>query len=108
MIVQFDAAEYTLEIDQIDLNQAIYIKVKTGMSLSAWQQGIRDSDPEAIKALYWLMLSQSSKAVVWEKINCKVLPFISAFASASKAEKNDSEDDAPRPTTALARMPSVS
>jgi hypothetical protein len=89
MIVKFDDTEYLLDTDEIDLNQATFIKVKTGLALRPWQEAISDADPEALKCLYWLMREQNGSRVVYEKINIKVVKFYAAFADANKAEQEE-------------------
>lgn len=96
MLVKFEDEEYTLDLDDIDLNQAMLIKSKTGMTLKAWNDAITEADPEALRALYWLMLEQNGKRMVYERIQFKVVKFFAAFADAMKDEAESEKPD-PKP-----------
>lgn len=90
MKVEYDGAEYTLDLDEIDVVEASYIKVKTGLTLLGLQAGLEQADPDALKALFWLMHKQSGKAVDIERVNFKIMKFIEAIKG-SQDKEPDSE-----------------
>lgn len=104
MIVNFDGKEYALDTEEIELGDAMLIKVKTGLALKPWQTAITNADPDALKALYWLMLKQNGINTVYERISFKVVKFYGAFAEAANAEAEaeaaaEEAKAAPVPTT---------
>jgi hypothetical protein len=86
MIVNYDGEEYKLDLDELDLAEAMVIKVKTSMSLMKFQAGLEEMDPDALRALYWLMMKQNGKAVDIDRVNFKVSKFASAVTEAQKEE----------------------
>ena len=86
MKVEFEDREWTLDIDEIDVAQAMVIKVKTGFNLLQWQAALEQGDVSAAKALYWLMLAQNGVNKDLDMVNFKVLKFIAAVGKASEGE----------------------
>ena len=86
MVVEFEDKSWTLEIDEIDVRQAMAIKVKTGFNLLEWQAALEQGDVNAAKALYWLMLAQNGVNKDMDQVNFKVLKFIAAVGAAAQAE----------------------
>jgi hypothetical protein len=82
--------------------------VKTGYALRPWQEAISDADPDALKALYWLMMEQNGIRINYDRLNFNIVKFYGAFADASEAEreaaeakaKEDAEAAKANPTTA--------
>jgi hypothetical protein len=98
MIVEFEDKSYTLDVEEIDVRQAMLIKVKTGFNLLDWQKALERSDVDAIKALYWLMMAQNGQAVDIDRVNFKIIKFAKAI-KAAQADEPDEEDE-PNPTRA--------
>jgi hypothetical protein len=92
MIVEFEGNSYTLDVEEIDVRQAMVIKVKTGYNLLQWQAALEQADVDAIKALYWLMLAQNGTAADIDLINFKVLKFAQAVKAAQKSGVDESEN----------------
>lgn len=95
MIVKFEDRDWTLDLEELDVAQAMVIKVKTGFNLLQWQAALEVGDVMAAKALYWLMLAQNGVAADIDLINFKVLKFIAAVGQATAAEGKSEKD----PTT---------
>lgn len=91
MKIDFDGKTYDLDPTEIDIDEAMFIKVKFGFSLKGWQEALEESDPAALKALYWLMMKQNGTRVDVDRVNFKVVKFIEAFDQAQKAEGDQEE-----------------
>lgn len=91
MLVQFEGKEYQFDLEEIDVNQARYIKRHTGMTLLQLEEGLENVDAEAMAALYWLMLAQNGSVVDLQKINFKVVAFGKAISAAQRAEQEAAE-----------------
>ena len=89
MNVDFEGKTYALDIEDIDVRQAMVIKVKTGYNLLQWQAALEQADVDAIKALYWLMLAQNGVGSDIDQVNFKLIKFANAIKAAQKAEKTD-------------------
>lgn len=86
MKVDFEGRAWGLDVDEIDVAQAMVIKVKTGFNLLQWQAALEEGDVQAAKALYWLMLAQNGVHKDLDVVNFKVLKFIAAVGKASESE----------------------
>lgn len=86
MKVDFEDRVWDLDIDEIDVAQAMVVKVKTGFNLLQWQAALEQGDVVAAKALYWLMLAQNGVNKDLDVVNFKVLKFIAAVGKASEGE----------------------
>lgn len=87
MQVNFVDKEYTLDLEDLDLSQARAIKVQTGLTIAGLKRGLFELDPEALAALYWLMLNQSGQTVDLRKVNFKVAKFATAVGDAYDREE---------------------
>lgn len=95
MIVKYDGREYTFDPEEIELKQAMVIKGKTGYNLLQWQAALEQGDPDALRAMYWLMLTQSGEVADMDLVNFKIVRFAEALRQAQETE-GESEPD---PTT---------
>ena len=93
MRVEFQGKEYTLDIDEIDVAQSRHIYRKTGLSLLKLEEGLAEVNPDALVALYWLMLAQSGETVDMDKVNFPVVKFANALIEANKRENPTPEPD---------------
>lgn len=101
MLIQFEDEEYKLDLDEIDYTEARYIKRHTGLTLLELELGLEKIDPDALGALYWLMMKQSGTAVDLQKVNFKALKFTAALIEAKKreAEENPTKEPDEAPPT---------
>lgn len=93
MIVDFEGRQWNLDIEEIEVAQAMVIKVKTGYNLLQWQAALEQADVDAIKALYWLMLAQNGVGSDIDRVNFKLIRFVNAVKAAEKAEVKDKPAD---------------
>jgi hypothetical protein len=96
MLIVFDDKEYQLDVDEMDVVEARHIKRKTGMGLLELQEGLMKVDPDALVALYWLMMKQSGVGVDMDRVNFKVAKFGRALRDAVEREEQAAgeEDEA--------------
>jgi hypothetical protein len=104
MLVHFEDRDYEFDVEAIDLAEARHIKRQTGLTVKALMEGVSDLDPEALVALYWLMLKQNGQVSDINKVNFPVLKFAEAIGKAFEdAEKEeDRPTEAPEPAPASA------
>lgn len=102
-VVHFEGQDYNFDLEDLDLAQARSIKRQTGMSIGKLLDGLSELDPEALAALYWLMLAQNGKVTDINKVNFKVMEFGKALGDAmgdEEAEENPTEaEPEPAPAT---------
>lgn len=89
MQVKFESKSYNLDLDEVTLSEARYIKRQTGLTLAKIQEGIKEVDPEAMLALYWLMKTQAGEVVDMNKVNFKIVQFGNAVSKAALTEMAD-------------------
>lgn len=110
MQIEFEDQEYSFDLDEIDLRQASVIYDKCGLTLMTLELGLGDGNPAAMRAIYWLMLSQNGREEDIDRLNFKVVKFAHALqVSGEKAEKEAAAkakaDKAPKARAARASSP---
>ena len=91
--VRFEDQEFELDIEELTLNQALYIYRQAKMSVRDLMVGLQDLNPDAMAALYWLMLDQNGKRADIGKLNFKILAFAAALSDAFPSDEEDAEAD---------------
>lgn len=86
MLVKFEGKEYQFDLDEITLAQATVIKVHCKLTLIGLEAGLRDGDPDALRAIYWLMLVNSGSPANIDTLDFKIVKFANAVQEASNAE----------------------
>ena len=86
MNIHFEDTDYNFDIEALDLAEARHIKRQTGLTMRGLMDGLTDLDPEALLAIYWLMLKQNGQMSDMNKVNFSVLKFAEAVGSAFEAE----------------------
>lgn len=93
MIVVFDDPktgedrEFNFDLDDIDVVQSRYIKRHVGLTPKALMAGLNEGDPDALVALYWLMLNQNGIGADLSKVNFKLAKFGDALNTAAVNER---------------------
>lgn len=89
MVINFEGHAYSFEVDNIDLQQARYLKRQLGLTFRQFQDGLKELDPDALAGLYALLVMQNGKAVDVHKVNFKLVEFADAFSAAQEDEKEN-------------------
>ena len=101
MLVHYEGTDYEFDIDDLDIGQASMLKRKYGLTLLSLQKGLLEGDPDALRAVYWLMLTQNGKRVNIDNVQFKIVKFANAIQAAVEAESEKDEDEAdtaPKPS----------
>lgn len=99
MIVKFEDEELDFSLDEITVSQATTLKRKLGLTLIGLDAGLSDGDPDALRAVYWLMQTQAGKRVDIDSVDFKIVKFANAIQAAVEVEaaKDAAEkEDAPK------------
>jgi len=91
-VVHFEEQDYNFDIEDLSLSQARSIFRQTGLTVKGLMDGLNEMDPEALAALYWLMLAQNGTVTDINKVNFKVMKFAEALGKAFEDEVGDAED----------------
>jgi hypothetical protein len=90
MHVTFDGVEYEFEIEAITRSEAAYIKRRTNMTLGGMLKGVADLDPDAVAAMFWLMLKQNGTNRDIDKMDdFPILKFGNALVEAFALEEEE-------------------
>lgn len=86
MIIEYEGQRYPFEFSGIDVQQAIKIEERTGLTVTEWISKLGDG-PSAvhIQALGWLLLSGDLDKPI-EDCNFKMLKLGEAFGKAAEEE----------------------
>jgi hypothetical protein len=87
MKLKYLGKDYNFDMDELDVKQASVIKANTGLSLRGLEEGISDGDPDALRAMFWVMLVNNDEPNAdINTVNFKIVPFARAIQEASEAE----------------------
>jgi len=88
--------EYEFDQNKLDLSEAIAVKVVTGgMTIKAFQIGMQELDPEALKAIVWLAKRRAGEAVKYDGVTFDVVELMSSMKQttpAGEATETPTED----------------
>lgn len=54
---------YEYDPDKLLVSEAIRLKAVSGLTVMAWHAGLKEGDPEALKALVWLAMTRAGEQV---------------------------------------------
>lgn len=93
MLVKFEGEEYTLDLMDLEVAQAKVIKSHCGLTYLKLMEGLAEFDPDAVRAVYWLMHAQSGKPCNIDNINFGLNKFMDAMNAAAQAESEAAGTD---------------
>jgi hypothetical protein len=92
--INYEGKDYGLDLDDVDISQATTIYRKFNLTLLGLEVGLREGNPDALRAIYWLMLSQDGQRVNIDNVIFKIVKFANALQAANEAETLAAEDKA--------------
>lgn len=69
MKVIVDGTKYDYDATRLLISEAMEVKQRTGMNMQAWQQGLADIDPYAVKALVFLLKKRAGERPDWDTLD---------------------------------------
>lgn len=104
MIVKYDGEDLEFDFEAITLSQATVIKKKAGLTLMTLESGLQAGDPDALRAIFWLIMQQNGRNTPFERIDFRIVALANAIQEAYNAEAAKDEDaeegtDSEDPTT---------
>jgi hypothetical protein len=99
MKVDYEGKTYNFELEEITVSQATVLKRRLGLTLLSLDAGLNEGDPDALRAVYWLMLDQSGERVDIDEVDFKIVKLANAVQAAAdkEAEENKTEEDREAP-----------
>jgi hypothetical protein len=94
MVVDFEGKEYNLDFDDITVQQAIVIKTHCKMTLKGLEEGLADADPDALRALFWLMQVNSGVASNIDTLDFKIVKFSKAVQVGAEKQAVKAKEEA--------------
>ena len=85
--VHFEGRDWEFEDDRLTIAQAMVMHAEHGLTLRAWQDGIKELDPRAIACSYWLMLQQNGVVKPLREVDFEPVTFMTAYIEALEAGK---------------------
>jgi hypothetical protein len=99
MHVKYEGKEYTFDLEEITVAQARTMKSSCGLTLMGLEDGLTKGDPDALRAVFWLMLCQNGEpAADIDRIDFKIVKFARAIDEAAGTEadpKAESTESSP-------------
>lgn len=96
MKIVYEGETLDFNLDDITVREAMYLKMKLGLTLLGLDQGLANGDPDALLAIYWLIRKHSNggKPVDIDELDFKVVALANAVQEAVEAEAKALEDEA--------------
>ena len=98
MKIDFEGRTWAYDDDGITVQQAEVIEQETGGTVAEWAQSRAGLGSKTYRILYWLMCAQNGDTVQLADVNFRLLPFVSAFTAALRAEAAQEAQAEPDPT----------
>lgn len=86
MKIDFEGRTWSYDDDEITVQQAEVIEQETEGSVADWAQSRAGLGSKTYRILYWLMCAQNGESVQLDEVNFRLLPFVTAFTTALRAE----------------------
>lgn len=94
MNISYEGKDYAFDLDEIDVDQATLIKRKFNLNLLGLEAGLREGDPDSLRAIYWLMLAQNGERANIDNVKFKIVKFSNAIQTANLQEIEKAEAEA--------------
>jgi hypothetical protein len=87
MLVQYEGNDFDFDLEEITVGQAKVIKERCGLTLGGLEGGLAEGDPDALRALFWLMLQNSGDIrTSIDAVDFKIVKFSKALQDATEKE----------------------
>lgn len=96
MTVKYDGETYLFDMEDITVGQARTLKTVFDVTMGTLGEKLGDQDPDAMTAVYWLMMVQNDNPVPIDQIDFKIIKFANALneAFAESEEKEAAKNKA--------------
>ena len=85
MKIEYEGEQYDLDMDSIDVKQAIKIEKHIGGTLSDWETGLGQASTPCLQALGWLIFTGGDSTPI-DEVNFKIMVLSKALAAADAKE----------------------
>jgi hypothetical protein len=103
LIIEYEGKTHDVDLDDIDIDQALKIEKHIGGPMLEWEQGMATGRAECVRVLGWLILHGGNLEVPIASVNFKYPKLMKAFMAATEAEEKAEAAkaaDGPGPTAA--------
>jgi hypothetical protein len=95
MKVAWDDKEFDFDLDELTVAQAKVIKVHCQLTLTKLLEGLREVDPDAVRAAFWLMHAQSGVPCNIDLVDFKLVDFANALSEGRQREREAAGETEP-------------
>jgi hypothetical protein len=87
LIIHFEGQDLKFEPENITVQQMKVIKAHTGLNMMKFMEVVAEGDPEALEAMYWVVLNRSGIQTPIQSVpDFAPMAFFTAINEASEAE----------------------
>lgn len=91
MIIDYEGEKLDFDLEEITLGEATYIKKHTGLTLMGLDQGLSVGDPDALRAVWWLIQTHTGNKVNIDGVDFKIVKLSNAIQTAYEKEQAEQE-----------------
>ena len=96
MKILYEGETLEFDLEEITVQQATVLKRKLGLTLLSLDSGLIEGDPDALRAVYWLIRTQSGERLDIDEVDFKIVKLANAIQAAVEKESEAAEDEAPK------------
>jgi hypothetical protein len=94
MKIQYEGEYLEFDLEEVTLAQATYLHKKLGLTLLGLDRGLVEGNPDALRAVWWLMQQQAGNTKVnIDSLDFKIVKLTNAIQEAYEAEQANKEQD---------------
>lgn len=97
MKIDYEGETLEFDLEEITVQQATVLKRKLGLTLLSLDNGLIEGDPDALRAVYWLIRTQSGERVDIDEVDFKIVKLANAIQAAVEKEAADKEAEGEGP-----------
>jgi len=87
MKINYEGEVLEFDLEEVTVQQATVLKRQLGLTLLGLDQGLVEGDPDALRAVYWLILEQAGgKRVDINEVDFKIVKLANAIQAAVEEE----------------------
>jgi hypothetical protein len=97
MKIEYEGETLEFDLEEVTVSQATVLKRRLGLTLLSLDQGLMDGDPDALRAVMWLIQTQAGKKVDIDELDFKIVKLANAIQAAVEKDAEDRDaDEAPK------------
>jgi phosphoglycolate phosphatase-like HAD superfamily hydrolase len=92
MKICYEGKELNFDLEELTLEQATVIYKRLGLTLLDLDKGLIEGNPDALRAIYWMIVQNDDPNIQIEDVNFKIVKFANAVQEAVEKEQAEAAE----------------